>query len=130
MYQRLAAYGEAGRQNYTFRNLTVDLILPLSVLPFLVLLMARAFAADVGAARHLWWLAIPVIYVLFDFAENALVLSLIAQYPTRLDVLAASLPYVTVIKRLASLLAIAIPLGVLIVRRIRPATGAVVKEVV
>jgi len=35
VYQRLAAHGEEGRQNYSFRNITVDILLPLSVLPFL-----------------------------------------------------------------------------------------------
>ena len=33
-YQRLAAYGEAGRQNYSLRDVTVDVLLPPSVLPF------------------------------------------------------------------------------------------------
>src|SRR5829696_9766289 len=43
-YQRLTDYGEAGRSNYAFRNITVDVVLPLSVLPFLFLLMRRALA--------------------------------------------------------------------------------------
>jgi hypothetical protein len=39
-FERLAAYGEAGRQNYSFRNVTVDVLLPLSVF------------ARIGAACH------------------------------------------------------------------------------
>lgn len=35
VYQRLGDYGETGRKSYRFRNLTVDIILPLSLLPFL-----------------------------------------------------------------------------------------------
>ena len=42
IHQRLADYGDEGRRNYAFRNLTVDLVLPLTVLPFLLLLMLRA----------------------------------------------------------------------------------------
>src|SRR4051794_13389981 len=42
VYARLTGYGEQGRQNYSFRNVTVDVLLPLSVLPFLFLLALRA----------------------------------------------------------------------------------------
>jgi hypothetical protein len=45
IYDRLTGYGEAGRRNYSFRNVTVAVLLPLSVLPFLVLLIRRALAA-------------------------------------------------------------------------------------
>ena len=33
LYKRLEAYGEEGRGNYRLRNLTVDVLLPFSVLP-------------------------------------------------------------------------------------------------
>jgi hypothetical protein len=60
--------------------------------------------------------SVPFIYVMFDLIENATVLRLIATYPDRLDLLASSLPYTTIIKRAASLLAIGVPLGVLCFR--------------
>ena len=53
----------------------------------------------------------PVVYVAFDLLENASVLALLANYPERLNVLAASLPYTTVVKRAASLFALGIPLA-------------------
>jgi hypothetical protein len=117
IYQRLAEYGAEGRQNYSFRNVTVDTLLPLSVLPFLFLLALRASTAF-AHRRVLFGLVIslPFIYVIFDFLENATVLRLLASYPNRLDELAASLPYTTMIKRAGSLLAIAVPLGLLGVR--------------
>jgi hypothetical protein len=42
VYDRLGGYGADGRRNYSFRNVTVDVLLPLSVLPFLFLFMRRA----------------------------------------------------------------------------------------
>jgi hypothetical protein len=110
-YERLAAYGEPGRRNYSFRNVTVDVILPLSVLPFLVLLIRRAIVPfSFGRATRAVLLLIPVLYVALDLLENASVLALLATYPERMNPLAASLPYTTVLKRAASLLAIALPL--------------------
>jgi hypothetical protein len=55
-----------------------------------------------------------------DLRENASVLALLANYPERINVLAASLPYTRVIKRAASLPALGIPLatvGLQLVRR-------------
>ena len=42
IYQRLSGYGEQGRDNYAFRNITVDILLPLAVFPALFLLMLHA----------------------------------------------------------------------------------------
>ena len=65
IYQRLAGYGEEGRQNYTFRNLTVDLVLPLSVLPFLLLFMLRAVKRlSLGGVIRTLLLFLPFVYVI------------------------------------------------------------------
>jgi hypothetical protein len=122
VYARLEAYGHEGRANYTFRNKTVDVVLPLSVLPLLVLLARRA-VVHVGrrAVLAAVMLAAPFVYVAFDLMENAIVLALLEQYPQRIYVLAAVLPYATIVKRLASLLALLLPLGVLAYRRWIPA---------
>ena len=74
-YQRLAEYGEEGRKNYAFRNLTIDFLLPLAVFPALLLLMLHA---------------------LKRFSPGG--------FPR------AFLHYLTVVKRTASLLALAIAL--------------------
>ena len=125
VYGRLGGYGEDGRRNYFFRNVTVDVLLPLNVLPFLLLLMRRAvtpfhFGRFVRAAL----LALPVIYVMFDLLENSIVLVLLGNYPERLDMLAGSLPYATIVKRAASLLAIAVPLAMLGFNSVRSRAAA------
>ena len=112
IYDRLTGYGEAGRRNYSFRNVTVDVLLPLSVLPFLLLLIRRGLAHYAhGPGLRGVLLSVPVAYVVFDLLENASVLALLANYPERMTVLAASLPYTTLVKRAASLLALVIPLA-------------------
>jgi hypothetical protein len=114
VYNRLAEYGERGRRNYSFRNVTIDVLLPLSVLPFLVLLMRKAVTPfTCGQFLRAALLSLPVIYVLFDLLENSIVLVLLDNYPVRRNMLAGSLPYATIIKRVASLLAIAVPLTML-----------------
>lgn len=119
-YQRLSGYGEQGRTNYAFRNLTVDILLPLAVFPALFLLMLHALeGSSIGRVPRACLLALPLLYVVFDFAENGSVLALLAHFPDRLHFLAGVLPYLTVVKRAASLLALAIPLVIFGVSRVR-----------
>jgi hypothetical protein len=114
IYHRLAGYGDAGRRNYAFRNVTIDVLLPLSVLPFLVLLIRRALARySLGPVLRGLLLSVPVAYVVFDLLENASVVTLLTNYPERMNALAASLPYTTLVKRAASLIALGIPLAML-----------------
>lgn len=114
VYGRLAGYGEEGRRNYSFRNVTTDVLLPVSLLPFLFLLTRRAVTSySLSTFLRNILLSVPVAYVVVDLLENASVLALLAQYPERMNVLAATLPYTTVIKRAASLFAIGIPLAML-----------------
>ena len=120
IYRRLSSYGPEGRQNYAFRNRTVDVLLPFSVLPFLWLLARRAVN---NWSEHrvlaLAVLSMPFVYVGFDLIENATVLRLLARYPDRLDGLASTLPFTTIIKRAASVLAIAVPLLILVGQALR-----------
>jgi hypothetical protein len=123
--QRLAAYGEEGRKLYAFRNLTVDILLPISVLPFLFLFMRRALqGVSIGPVGRALLVSLPFVYVLFDLAENGAVLALLEAYPSRIHILYAILPYLTVVKRMASMLALVIPLLIfsfLLVRRMAKA---------
>jgi hypothetical protein len=110
-YQRLSGYGNEGRNNYVFRNLTVDVLLPLAVFPALFLLMLHSLeGSSLGSVARVFLLSLPFVYVIFDLAENGIVLALLAYFPERMHFLAGVLPYITVIKRAASLLALAIPL--------------------
>lgn len=119
-YARLEAFGERGRKNYLFRNLTVDILLPLSVVPFLFLLMQRSIrAVPLRRATRLLLLSIPLAYVVFDLVENGLVIALLSAFPDRLRLVTAALPFITVVKRAASMLALAIPLVILLFASIR-----------
>jgi hypothetical protein len=120
VYQRLTDYGEEGRKSYRFRNLTTDIILPLSLLPFLLLLMSYALRSIQlkGFARILLF-GLTFAYVVFDLAENAAVLVLLNNFPRRLNLLAEILPYLTSIKRVASLFALIVPLAILGIQFIR-----------
>ena len=120
IYRRLTDYGERGRSSYAFRNRTVDVLLPLAVFPALFLLMVHAagrFSFGRGTRALLY--SLPFVFVIFDFAENGVVLALLAYFPDRAPLLAAILPYLTVVKRIASLLALAIPLVMFIVALVR-----------
>lgn len=123
-YQRLSEYGDEGRKNYVFRNLTVDVVLPLAVFPALFLLMRHALKrSSLGRIARALLFSLPFLYVAFDLVENGTVLALLGYFPDRMHLLAGILPYITMVKRTASLLALAIPLvvlGVALVQR-RPA---------
>lgn len=107
LYARLAGYGAAGRSNYAFRNITADVLLPLALLPFLFLWMRSALdRMALGRPARTLLLAIPVLYVVFDLVENGTVLALLANFPVRMHLLSAVLPYLTIVKRTASMLAI------------------------
>ena len=112
LYDRLEAYGESGRTDYFFRNVTVDAVLPLSLLPFLFLFMLAALN-DLRAGRltRALLLSVPIAYVVFDFAENATVLALLSRFPERVHFPAIALPYLTTVKRTASILALGLPLA-------------------
>lgn len=119
-YSRLEQYGESGRRNYFFRNLSVDAVLPLSLLPFLFLLIRSSISRlSVGRIARALLLSLPFAYVGFDLAENASVLLLLASYPHRLTTLSAVLPFLTVTKRVASMLAIFLPLLIFILAGLR-----------
>lgn len=121
-YQRLSDYGEGGRNNYVFRNLTVDVLLPLAVFPALFLLMLHALkASSLGRVPRAFLYSLAFVYVILDLAENGTVLVLLAYFPDRMHLLAGVLPYLTVVKRTASLLALAIPLVIFSVALVRKA---------
>jgi hypothetical protein len=107
LYARLTGYGATGRANYAFRNVTVDVLLPLALLPFLFMWMRRALdRVSAGTIARTLLLAAPISYVVFDLLENGAVLALLTNFPARMHLVAAVLPYLTIIKRLASMLAI------------------------
>jgi hypothetical protein len=103
VYDRLESYGESGRQNYFWRLLTVDIIFPLSLWPFLHLLALRA-------SRLRWLPFFASGFLVFDVIENVIIATLLATLPMRIDQLASVLPLVTITKRLCSVVALIVPL--------------------
>jgi hypothetical protein len=120
LYQRLTDFGENGRRSYRSRNVTVDVLLPLSLLPFLCMLMLKAVKPlRLNRFVRLSLLGLPLAYVILDLAENAAVLVLLNNYPERMELLAAILPIITLSKRAASLLALVVPLAMIGIRLLR-----------
>ena len=82
--------------------------------------MFRAIRSlQVNQSLRVLLLSLPFVYVIFDFAENADVLVLLYNYPRRMDAVAGLLPYVTSVKRVASLLALFVPVGIFGIRFLR-----------
>jgi hypothetical protein len=111
VYARLSAFGAVGRAMYQRFTYTADVIFPLILLMFLVLL-AR-FVGDrtsFGTRSQKALAALPFIWFSFDMMENAMVFVLIAGFTGRHDTLAGALGFVTAAKFGLLLLSIAVPL--------------------
>ena len=80
---------------------------------FFLLSRRAATKYSLGPVLRRFLISVPIAYVVFDLLENASVLALLTKYPERMDVLAATLPYTTIVKRAASLLALGVPLAML-----------------
>ncbi len=101
VYDRLESYGEEGRKEYVFRNLTTDILLPFAMLPALFLGVRRVNRRFALRTTGYLLLALPFAYVALDIVENLTVISLILNYPERQPYLATALPIVTMLKRFA-----------------------------
>lgn len=118
VFQRLDAFGDAGRNMYQRFTYSVDIIFPLSLLVFLSLLarfVNQRVALSAGLRKLL--LAIPAIWFSADMLENIIVYTLIAQFPAQNDLLGGSVGYVTVAKFSLLLLSIAGPAILIVARR-------------
>jgi len=109
-YQRLAAFGEAGRAAYRRTVVTTDVVFPFCVLAFLFLL-ARYTADRLNPSRPLrvLLLAVPIICFLSDMAENAGIFVMLSDFPERHELVASYLGYLTVIKRVSQVASIVLP---------------------
>jgi hypothetical protein len=120
VHARIENYGEAGRLNYRLRLLTVDVLLPLSLTPFLFLLMRHAVERIKvsGVVRGLL-LGASLVYLIFDLAENGFLFVLLSTHPSRQPPLEQVLPYLTAIKRSGTLLGLLVPTVLLAFAAIR-----------
>jgi hypothetical protein len=132
VYARIASFPQAGIYLYKQFTYTMDVLFPITLFAFLVLLTQYISQRAFLSKRFRIALAlIPVIWFLLDMAENAMVYGLLDTYPAKNFALAGSLGYVTMTKFSFLLLSIASPAMIkafekTIVRRIRQGNGAVV----
>jgi hypothetical protein len=89
VYSMVAAYGEEGRSFYRMIDLTVDVVYPIVTLllfaGLIIFTYSRAFP-DRPALKNL--ALVSVVGTLFDFLENAGVVTMLSIYPNRIDIIA------------------------------------------
>jgi hypothetical protein len=118
-YDRLEAFGPEGRQAYRRTILTVDVVFPVVFFLFLFAWARHVAPSRVGPRLARAVAAPAVVYFLADLVENAAILAMLAQFPERLSVLAASIGYVTVTKRVCMIIALLAPPGLLLATAVR-----------
>jgi len=119
-YQALEAYGPAGRAQYARTILLLDIVFPVVYALLLSLLIARGLVHAFPASARIQSLALlPFAAMFFDWLENASILALLANFPRRLDGLAAAAGIFTSLKWLILALASLLAAGSLIAVRLR-----------
>jgi hypothetical protein len=119
-YGRLDRMGQAGRAAYLRLIFVVDVAFPLAAFAFLRAL-SRFSAHRASAPR---WLrrtltALPLAYLSLDLLENTSILSMLLEYPARLEPLASVLGYLTRAKRMMMVGSLALSLSLLLVALVR-----------
>jgi hypothetical protein len=119
-YERLSAMGDTGRALYLRLILTIDIVFPLAMLAFLLMLAwFAAQRAELPAWASRMVALPPVLYFSLDLLENASVLAMLFLYPDRLDGVASSIGYLTRGKRASMMVAFLAPAVVIVVSRMR-----------
>ncbi len=118
VFDRLEAIGPIGRGMYQQFTYSVDVIFPLSLLAFLFSL-TRFVRQRVTSNKRLRQVleTSPFIWFATDMLENAIVFTLLLQFPARNDFLGSILGFVTVLKFSLLLLSIAGPAIVMVAFR-------------
>ena len=75
----VADYGPAARAFYARAELTVDLVYPLVYSLLLMVLLTMLFRNK----PNRWFIALPLLTLLFDYLENAAIVTLLISYPTQ-----------------------------------------------
>lgn len=122
VYQRIARFSAAGREAYRKMTYTSDLVFPLALFYFLFRL-AR-YVARSGAPRSAlspkfvkFATIVPVLWLLTDLGENAIVYTLLSRFPERNDALAGMLGFVTDAKFALLVASVVVPAVLLRVMR-------------
>ena len=114
VYARMEMFPEYGRMLYKQFTYTIDVLFPITLFVFLILL-ARFTINKFRLSKPLQigLQIIPVTWISMDFVENAIVFSLLDQYPAKNHFLAGSLGYITLIKFTLLLLSIIAPAAII-----------------
>lgn len=113
VHHRLEAFGPVARSLYQRFTVTTDILFPLTVLVFFLLLVG--FTVDrltLSPSLRAVLLALPFLWFSMDMVENLSIFRLLSEFPAQIDFLAANVGYVTLAKRL-TLLATVVLLAVL-----------------
>jgi hypothetical protein len=85
-YTLIQSYGESGRAIYRTIELTADLVYPLVYGFAFALLLAFLVKKIAPSSSWMPYLAfLPLLGMLFDYAENISILTLLSYYPQRVD---------------------------------------------
>lgn len=84
-YALLDSYGEAGRSLYRIIDLTADVVYPI-IYGFAFALLLTFLARKIAPSnKWLPYLAfLPLLAVVFDYAENATIIAMLSAYPEKL----------------------------------------------
>jgi hypothetical protein len=80
-YGMLTALGGEGRHFYLTRILPLDFVFPMSYMLFYTGWMAPLLRRAAGSARIKYLLFVPVMAMLYDWAENISIIALLRSYP-------------------------------------------------
>jgi hypothetical protein len=113
VYEMLAAYGERLRSRYIWGLFTVDLIYPFYYSIFIAMIMAALLKKVASDSRTLTvFMCLPFTVLVADLIENAMLISLLSNYPEKLPLISVLVGYVTCIKWLLFLFTM---LGIVII---------------
>lgn len=113
-YALLTAWGQAGRRNQILFTVIGDVVLPLTAFTFGAAALwygTRRSAFPVWARVLL--LAVPLAYLVSDYAENTAIVTMALRYPVRLDQVATAAERFREVKNATSAATFLLALGAL-----------------
>jgi hypothetical protein len=117
VYDRLQAYSQAGRHLYKRFTYTTDLVFPISLFIFLFALVKHIAEKRLAGIVLKGLLSLPMVWLVLDLLENAVIYTLLSTFPTRYNLLAIVLGYLTTGKFAFLFFSIVVPPLVLLLRK-------------
>ena len=97
LYDIAEEYGESGRNTYITLRFTFDIIWPVVYFMFLAI-VTNYFIKEQKSKFKLFALSLPLMAIIFDYAENIFASIYMLRYPLETNMLVSILPYVSLIK--------------------------------